>query len=147
MVTMASLGPCGVFVPHVHPRANEFFLVIDGEVDFGYMLEMGLLKDNAPVPEITGKLTKNVGTVFPQGSVHFQVNNHCGPTTVVVSLSNDDPGTTPILGRGNAGGEGSDNSTMARRAVGREEFEAFRTLLPASIVDKVDKCFEACNIA
>jgi hypothetical protein len=145
MTNMASLGPCGIFVPHVHPRANEFFLVIDGEVDFGYMLEMGLLKDNAPVPEITGKLTKYVGTMFPQGSVHFQVNNSCKETTVVVSLSSDDPGTTPILG--SKGGNGNDNSTMARRAVGRQDFEPFRTLLPASIVDTVDQCFERCNIA
>jgi mannose-6-phosphate isomerase-like protein (cupin superfamily) len=39
------VGPCGVLAPHVHPRANEYFTVVEGEMDFGYITEMGLLDD------------------------------------------------------------------------------------------------------
>lgn len=111
------------------------------------MLESGLLKDNAPVPEITGKLTKLVGTLFPQGSVHFQINNSCKETTIVASLSSDDPGTTPILRKTGGNSKGNDNGNMVSRAVGRDDFEPLRPLLPDSIVETIEQCFERCNIA
>jgi mannose-6-phosphate isomerase-like protein (cupin superfamily) len=141
-ISIVSLGPCGLFVPHVHPRANEFFLVIDGEVDFGYMLELGLLKNGAPNPEIPGKLTKNVGTFFPQGSIHYQNNPTCDPMTAVVILDNKDPGSTPIVGAGPATG----NGTVVPRQTGGRDFEMFRPLLPAFIVSEVDKCFARCGM-
>jgi hypothetical protein len=144
-MNVATLGPCGIFVPHVHPRANEYFVVVEGEVDFGYMLEVGLLTaEGAPNPEINGKLTKYTGTLFPQGSIHYQVNNSpdCIPATVVAALSSENAGTTPVL-QMPAGG----NASTVPRQVGGNDFDTVRPLLPAQIVSVVDKCLARCNIA
>ncbi|KAK3209617.1 hypothetical protein GRF29_44g126323 [Pseudopithomyces chartarum] len=35
-LTMGTLGPCGVFLPHVHPRANEFFVVTEVACKTGF---------------------------------------------------------------------------------------------------------------
>ncbi|KAF2019192.1 hypothetical protein BU24DRAFT_476238 [Aaosphaeria arxii CBS 175.79] len=143
-INFATLGPCGLFLPHVHPRANEFFVVVEGEVDFGYMLEIGLLNPPAPNPnpEITGKLTKHKGTVFPQGSVHWQINDSedCTSTAVYTFLSSDDPGSTAIL-QSPAGG----NGTMRKRLVDMEEVDDVRPLLPPQLADTVTKCLARCK--
>lgn len=112
----------------MHPRASEFFAVVSGSVSFGYMPEMSLLA--AGSPQINGTLKTNEGTLFPQGSIHFQVNDSedCKPMTAVVTLSSEDPGTTPVL--------------MERRANGTGDI---RDVLPAGIVEVVDKCMARCG--
>lgn len=142
-MNVATLGPCGIFVPHVHPRANEYFVVVEGEVDFGYMLEVGLLAQGAPNPEIGGKLTKYTGTLFPQGSIHYQINNSpdCKSTTILAALSSEDAGTTPVLQMPPGG-----NATAVPRQVGGNDFDAIRPLLPQQIVTAVDQCLERCKV-
>ncbi|KAF2259045.1 hypothetical protein CC78DRAFT_621326 [Lojkania enalia] len=141
MMNWATLGPCGILLPHVHPRANEFFVVSEGEVEFGYMLEIGLLKTQAPSPEINGKLTKYTGTLFPQGSIHYQINNspECKPATILATLSSSDPGTTTILQTPPVG-----NATVSMQA-DRNDIDYVRPLLPPQIVSVLDKCLARCN--
>jgi len=137
-----TIGPCGVLLPHVHPRANEFFISVDNEITFGTRLELGVLKDGAQTPEYLGKLKKNSGTLFPQGSVHFQVNDspNCKSASFIAVQSSEDAGTTTILQ------EPVGNSTLGRRMVGKSDFEAVRPVTPPHIVAILDKCFERCNI-
>ncbi|ORY18960.1 RmlC-like cupin domain-containing protein [Clohesyomyces aquaticus] len=141
-VNLGTVGPCGVLLPHVHPRANEFFIVVDNELDFGTRVEIGVFGGLSPSPEYTGKLKKNSGTLFPQGSVHYQINNspNCKESTFVVYLSSEDPGTTTVLQ------EPVGNGTLGRRQVGREDFEMIRAVTPPHIVSVLDKCFARCNI-
>jgi hypothetical protein len=47
-------------------------------------------------PEIAGALKKFDGTVFPQGSIHYQFNNNCQDATFVATLNSEDPGTSQI---------------------------------------------------
>jgi hypothetical protein len=54
--------PCGLNIPHLHPRANEFFTVIDGILDTGFVQENGFNT------EIETQLGKYQATVFPMGS-------------------------------------------------------------------------------
>jgi hypothetical protein len=130
----ATVGPCGVLLPHVHPRANEYFVVVEGEVDFGYMPEIGLLQKNVPSPNIVGKLKKFMGTFFPQGSIHYQLNNStdCAPATILATLSSEDPGTTTVFQMP------SGNAT-------RSDPDDVRPLLPASIVSILDACNARCK--
>jgi hypothetical protein len=44
-------------------------------------------------PEVAGYLNKFEGTVFPQGSIHYQFNNNCEKATFVAALSSEDAGT------------------------------------------------------
>ncbi|KAJ4987289.1 spherulin-1A [Stagonosporopsis vannaccii] len=141
-MTMGTLGPCGIFLPHVHPRANEFFVVTEGEVDFGTLLEIGLLENLAPNPELVGKLTKNTGTLFPMGSVHYQANNSpdCKPATIYTVLTSEDAGTTPILMDPAPG-----NATVGMvRRVDAGDFESVRAVTPTHIAQIVDRCLARC---
>jgi hypothetical protein len=143
-MNFATVGPCGLLAPHVHPRANEYFVVVDGEIDFGYTLEIGLLNPPAPNPEIQGKLKKYQGTLFPQGSTHYQVNDSgdCKPANIFAALSSEDPGTTPFLLKSAKG-----NGTVAQRQVEASDIGGLRELLPEHIVKIVDECIVRCKIA
>lgn len=146
-MTLGQLGPCGVFLPHVHPRANEFFVVTEGEVDFGTKLELGLFKDLSPNPEIGGKLTKNKGTLFPMGSIHYQVNNSpdCKPATIYATLTSEDAGSTPALmdplPEGVTVGEGM------RKRVDAGSFESIRAVTPLHIAKVIDECIARCHVS
>lgn len=141
-MTMGTLGPCGIFLPHVHPRANEFFVVTEGEVDFGMLLELGLFENLAPNPEVRGKLAKNMGTLFPMGSVHYQLNNSpgCKPTTIYAVLTSEDAGSTPVLMDPVPG-----NATVGRvKRVDAGDFESVRAVTPSHIARIVDECLARC---
>ncbi|KAF9739777.1 hypothetical protein PMIN06_007161 [Paraphaeosphaeria minitans] len=144
-LTMGTLGPCGIFLPHVHPRANEFFVVTEGEVDFGTLLELGLYENLAPNPEIGGKLTKDKGTLFPKGSVHYQLNNSpdCKPATIYTTLTSEDAGSTPILMDPLPG-----NATVGmRKRVDAGDFESVRAVTPLHIAKVVDECLARCHVS
>jgi hypothetical protein len=80
----------------VHPRATEFLTLVEGSnLEFGYVLENNLVGAGQN-PEIAGYLNKFDGTVFPQGSVHYQFNNNCEKATFVATLNSEDPGTNQI---------------------------------------------------
>ncbi|KAH7110875.1 RmlC-like cupin domain-containing protein [Dendryphion nanum] len=143
-VSLTTIGPCGILLPHVHPRAHEFFTVIDGTVSFGYTLEIGLLKSpTAPNPEIRGTLKKYAGTLFPHGSVHYQINTSekCERATVLIALSSDDPGTTTVLQSPKALVNGT--ASMADPF----GFEAVRGLVTPEVAAIVDKCLTRCGRA
>ena len=121
-------------------------MVIDGEIDFGFMVELGLLGGPIdPSPQVDGKLTKYQGTLFPQGSVHFQINNSpdCKPMTAVATLSSDDPGMTAILQQ--PAGVGPVNKTMVPRQVDLDEWEMVKPVAPPGIVKVVDACIARCK--
>jgi hypothetical protein len=142
-MTMGILGPCGIFLPHVHPRANEFFVVTEGQVDFGTLLEIGLFADLASNSEIGGTLTKNKGTLFPKGSVHFQVNNNpdCKPATIYTTLTSEDAGSTSVLMDPLPG-----NATVGmRKRVDAGDFESVRAVTPLHIAKIVDECLVHCH--
>jgi len=132
VMTRASLGPCGVFLPHVHPRASEYFVAVEGEIEFGTILELGLILTNPPIPLIEGKLATYEGTVFPQGSIHYQINNSadCKNATAIATLSSEDPGATPFL-----------QMTSGRNATDPDDV---RALLPPQAAKIVDSCLARC---
>lgn len=129
----------------MHPRANEFFVSTSNTFLFGTRFELGLLNDLTPSPEITGTLTERSGTLFPQGSVHWQINDSkdCKESSFVVFLTSGDPGTTTIL----QDPAGNGNGTVGRRMVGKEDWDLVKGVTPAHLVGLVEKCFERCKIA
>lgn len=122
-----------MLLPHVHPRANEFFLVTEGVVDFGTTIETGLLPGQ-PNPTLMGTMEAYQGTLFPQGSIHFQMNNSpdCKPATIVTALASEDPGVNPVLGTPSGG-----NGTM-------RDPEDFRPFLAPQLVKAIDSCNARC---
>ena len=76
--------------PHTHPRATEFLYVAsNGQMEAGFIEESG-------ARIVVNTLTQGQGTIFPMGSIHFQVNLGCEPLTFVAALNSEDPGVSEI---------------------------------------------------
>jgi hypothetical protein len=143
--TLGFLSACGINTPHVHPRATEFLTVVEGDIDFGYILENGLVAAGQNA-EVAGSLSKFQGTVFPMGSIHYQINNKCQPATFVATLNNEDPGTSQVAQ--NFFGLNPDvvNATLGfPKTINGTNIEEFRKYLPVNIAQSVDICLKQCG--
>ena len=100
------VNPCGLNVPHLHPRANEFLTVIQGELIAGLVLELNdggsghvigqPAPVNRPIPQVNVTLSNYTGMLFPQGETHFQFNPTCEPALFAAAFDSSDPGRTQI---------------------------------------------------
>ncbi|KAF3031957.1 hypothetical protein E8E12_002779 [Didymella heteroderae] len=144
--TLGFLEPCGINTPHVHPRATEFLTLVDGSnLKFGYVLENGLVGAGNN-PQIAGVLEKFEGTVFPQGSIHFQFNENCEKATSVASLNSEDPGTSQIAQNFFALDSQVVNASLGfPKEITGQNIENFRKYIPANLAQDMDVCLERCN--
>ncbi|KAJ7692110.1 RmlC-like cupin domain-containing protein, partial [Mycena rosella] len=131
--------PCGLNIPHLHPRGNEFFTVIDGILDTGFVQENGF---NAVVQTQLGKYQ---GTVFPMGSLHYQQNPTCSPAAFVAALNSEDPGRTDLAtSYWMLPSDIVDASMGFPETIGGENIDAWRAHLPLNLAAGVDSCLAAC---
>ncbi|KAJ7056722.1 RmlC-like cupin domain-containing protein [Mycena amicta] len=134
--------PCGLNIPHVHPRASEFFTVIEGILDTGFVQENGFST------EIETQLGKYQGTVFPMGSMHYQQNPTCSPAVFVAALNSEDPGRSDI-----ATSFWMLPSTVVDAAlgfphtIGGSNIGTWRADLPVNLAAGVDSCLKACGLS
>ncbi len=91
--TLFHVEPCGINMPHVHPRANELFYVIEGR-----NIQVGFVEENTG-RTIVNNIYKGYTTLFPQGLVHFEQNLSCEPAIFLSALSHEDPGTLTVSNR------------------------------------------------
>jgi hypothetical protein len=89
---VAFLGPCSLLVPHTHPQI-ESLVVTQGNITTGTLIS-GLVGPGQGTGEIVQHLSLYQGTVYPAGSIHYQLNPTCTPSVFVSSLASSDPGTT-----------------------------------------------------
>ncbi|KAH8710253.1 RmlC-like cupin domain-containing protein [Phaeosphaeriaceae sp. PMI808] len=144
--TLGFLEPCGINTPHVHPRATEFLTLVEGSnLKFGYVLENGLVGADQN-PEVAGALSKFEGTVFPQGSIHFQFNDNCENATFVAALNSEDPGTSQAAQSFFALNAGIVNATLGfPKSIDGKNIEEFRKVIPANLAQDVDVCLAKCQ--
>jgi hypothetical protein len=144
--TLGFLEPCGINTPHVHPRATEFLTLVEGKnLKFGYVLENGLVAAGQN-PEIAGTLNKFEGTVFPQGSIHFQFNDNCDKATFVAALNSEDPGTSQVAQNFFALNAGVVNATLGfPKTIDGKNIEEFRKMIPANLAQDIDVCLARCK--
>eukprot|EP01023_Acetabularia_acetabulum_P014905 TRINITY_DN17249_c0_g1_i6.p1 TRINITY_DN17249_c0_g1~~TRINITY_DN17249_c0_g1_i6.p1 ORF type:complete len:200 (+),score=38.14 TRINITY_DN17249_c0_g1_i6:148-747(+) len=86
------IQPCGINLPHIHPRATEVQTVIEGED-----VLMGFVEENANRRPVFNVLGEGESTFYPQGLTHFQFNKGCKPAKLLSSLNNEDPGVNTVL--------------------------------------------------
>ena len=84
--------PRGMNTPHTHPRATEFLYVVNGQMEAGFIEENG-------ARFVVNTVTEGQGTIFPKGSIHYQINLGCEPLTFVAPLNDEDPGASQIAQR------------------------------------------------
>lgn len=139
-MTLGFLGPCGFNTPHVHPRAAELNIVVQGRL-------MGSVTAENGARHMTHNLNLFQMTVFPQGALHTEWNPDCVPAVFVAAFPNEDPGVQQaaqaLFGfedeviRAAFGGDGT---------VDGQDLDRFRTLIPANVALGVESCLQNCNL-
>ena len=134
--------PCGLNIPHTHPRANEFFTVVEGVLDTGFVQENGFST------MIQTQLGKFQGTVFPMGSIHFQQNPTCQPAVFVAALDSSDPGRTDLATNfWMLPSDVIDAALGFPTTIGGDNIEAWRSHLPVNLAAGVDSCLQMCGLS
>ncbi|CAM9889687.1 unnamed protein product [Chrysoparadoxa australica] len=93
-VALFNLEPCGINLPHVHPRASELVYAIDAK-----KLLVAFSEENGG-RGIENKISTGMTTFFPEGLVHFQQNLSCENAKYVAFLNSEDPGIVTITTAG-----------------------------------------------
>ncbi|KAK4998748.1 hypothetical protein LTR66_002088 [Elasticomyces elasticus] len=145
---VAFLNPCGINTPHIHPRATEFLTVVQGKVQTGFVLENGFVIDKTGLSaQVGATLEAFQGTVFPQGSIHYQFNPTCEPATFVATLNSADPGTSQIAQNFLSLDSSIVGATLGAPAyIDGANIDQFRHALPRNLVQGVESCLAACKI-
>ncbi len=140
--------PCGLNPPHIHPRATEVLTIAtDSQVLAGFVL------DNTFTMEINETLTQYQGMAFPQGSIHWQLNQGCEPAVGIAGFGDEDPGASSIANRFFGGPDKGINPDVAIAALGfpeqitSENFADFAAGIPAPFAKGVQECYQKCGIA
>ncbi|KAK4160641.1 RmlC-like cupin domain-containing protein [Cladorrhinum sp. PSN259] len=141
------VGPCGLNVPHMHPRGNEFLTVVQGTLIGAFLIEEdGPFAGN--IPQVAMTLTNYTGMLFPQGHIHWQFNPTCEQAVFAAAFDSNDEGRfqiaqtffssmpddvlTPSLG----------NPTF----LGPSQLDQLRGIIPEAFVVQVDSCAKACGL-
>ncbi|XP_024517257.1 germin-like protein 1-3 [Selaginella moellendorffii] len=81
-----NMTPCGVNLPHTHPRATEMLTMVSGGP-----LQVGFV-DTEGKPHINVLHPGDV-TIFPRGMLHFEVNVGTEQAFYISALNSQNPGT------------------------------------------------------
>ncbi|KAL6853437.1 hypothetical protein ACP4OV_019466 [Aristida adscensionis] len=87
-VSRIDLAPWGVNPPHVHPRATEVIVVVEGSLDVGFVTTANKLYART--------VCKGGVFVFPRGLVHYQKNNGNTPAVAISAFNSQLPGTQSL---------------------------------------------------
>lgn len=82
-MTLGFLGPCGFNTPHVHPRAAELNIVVQGRL-------LGSVTAENGARHMEHELKRFSMTVFPQGALHTEWNPDCEPAVFVAAFPDED---------------------------------------------------------
>lgn len=89
-MNVGTVAPCGVVATHIHPRADEFVIVVEGRLIAQSITETGSVL-------ITNELNAFTVTIFNQGAFHAQHNPDCTEAKFIASFNSNDPGATNII--------------------------------------------------
>jgi hypothetical protein len=139
------LKPCSINTPHIHPRAAEFLILVEGSnLRFGTVLEDGLVKAGNN-QEIAGTLKKLHATVFPQGSMHWQFNDSCEKALVVAALNSGNPGTNRVAQNFLSLNAQVINATLGvPNSLNGQSVQDFRSTIPANLAQDIGSCLARC---
>ena len=83
-------APYGENPPHIHPRASEILIVLEGT------LLAGFVTSNPENRLINKVLNKGDFFVFPFGLIHFQFNTENTYAVTIAALGGQNPGVITI---------------------------------------------------
>ncbi|PHH81761.1 hypothetical protein CDD82_7931 [Ophiocordyceps australis] len=139
-MTVGFLGPCGMNTPHVHNRATELNIIVQGRLVTNFITE-----NNARPIENT--VSRFQMALFPQGAIHQEFNPDCQDAIFVAAFNDADPGVQQI-GQ-NFFGLRSDvvSATLGGvQTINGQDIESFRNMIPANVALGIDACLKRCGI-
>ncbi|KAF7362191.1 RmlC-like cupin [Mycena venus] len=131
------LDACSMNTPHMHPRATEMQFSVNGTIRTGMITE-----NNARF--IMTELPPGSMTIFPQGAVHFQVNDGCEPALFVASFNSEDPGVLQVAQR--FLGLPPDIVGATLGDLGVEEVAGLESMIPDNVAIATDDCLKRCGL-
>ena len=137
--TLVTLEPCGINLPHIHPRATEQIYVIEGEHG---KLRTAFAEENGG-RVISNDIGRGETTFFPTGLIHYQQNLGCKTATFLAALSSDDPGVVTITTRFFALPSGALKSSLNQDQTIVDTLVAG---LPSNPAKGRQQCYEACGL-
>lgn len=139
-MTVGFLGPCGMNTPHVHNRATELNIVVQGRLVTNFVGENG-------ARPIANTLSQYQMAVFPQGAIHVEFNPDCGETVFVAGFNNADAGVQSIAQSFFALRPDITSATLdGVQSLNGADIESFRGNIPANIALGIDTCLKKCGI-
>lgn len=88
-MSLSVIYPCGVVLPHIHPRASQSYYILKGKFEVGFIEENGSYFIGETIEE-------GQGTIVPQGSIHYFINTGCTNASLVAVANSEDPGRIDI---------------------------------------------------
>ncbi|KAJ7082915.1 RmlC-like cupin [Mycena belliarum] len=131
------LDACSMNTPHMHPRATEMQISVNSTIRTGMITENG-------ARFIMTELPPGSMTVFPKGSIHFQVNDGCKPALFVASFNSEDPGALQVAQR--FLGLPPDIVGATLGDLGVEEVVGLESKIPDNVAIGTDACLKRCGL-
>ena len=131
-----SIKPCGVILPHVHPRASELIFAISAS-----NLTVGFIEENGG-RTILNSISSGYSAIIPKGLIHFATNAGCQDATFISALNSEDPGVSAVTNVFNF-------PTYAMASAfnrTEEEILLIKAGLPSSPARGIDNCLKLCGI-
>ncbi|KAJ7432374.1 spherulin-1B precursor [Mycena galericulata] len=136
------IEPCGLNIPHTHPRSSEFFVVTEGILDTGFVQENGFST------QVKTQLGTYQATVFPMGSIHYQQNPTCSPAIFVAGFGYEDPGRSDIATNfWMLDADVIDAALGFPTTIGGDNIDEWRSHLPLNLAAGVDSCLQKCGLS
>lgn len=140
-----SVAACGVNTFHVHPRATELQIVVEGRLITEMNPENGVLDSNGKRRIIRAEIGAFQMIPFYQGSIHTQFNPDCTNATFVSSFAAEDFGTEQAAEGLFAFSDDVIAATLGQ-AVDSQSISILRGAIPASIALGVHECVKKCGL-
>jgi len=141
------LDGCGFNTPHVHPRATELQIVINGTIvtemvpENGVFITAGDSKSGRRV--IKNTLKPFQMTPFYQGSIHTQFNPDCEPATFIASFNAEDFGAGQVLDE-TFNLDANIVTAAFGEAIDGNRVTEFKGKIPPTIAKGVQECLNKC---
>ncbi|KAJ4155550.1 hypothetical protein LMH87_000789 [Akanthomyces muscarius] len=139
-MTVAFLGPCGMNTAHVHPRATELNVVVQGRLVTEFVLENG-------AKPVANTLSTFQMAVFPQGAIHQEFNPDCTDAVFVAAFPDADAGVSQVAQNFFSLRPDVVSSTLGGvQTLNGKDIETFRHAIPDNIALGIDACLNKCGI-
>ena len=143
------LNGCGFNTPHIHPRATELQIVVQGVLQTEMVPENGVFDTPGDITSgrrvIENTINQFEMQPFYQGSVHSPFNPTCDPAVFVASFNSEDFGAGQVADELFAM---SANVVIAAfgEAVDGADIDKFKSAIPVTIAKGVEECLAKCGI-